>query len=186
MAASPESRAHCAVGLPLRLEAEQNHEQGDDRDGDGQDDERGPVGPAHQARRTTGASAGEHGGGEVAGEVDVEGVDALGGRRRQLAGALAGQPRRAEAMARASSCRRRVEVTWAEVRWAASSPSHASTARPAKAPPRPTRSGDGLAQATRARPGRSLDDAAEQDGLDHHDRRSIRRRRPPRPPGSAG
>ena len=49
--------------------------------------------------------------------------------------------------ARVSSWRRRVEVTEAEVRWAATSPAHAAPARRAKAPARATSAGT-----VRARP----------------------------------
>ena len=85
-----------AVGVPGRLEAEEDHEQGDDRHRHREDDRAEPVADDDAGQEDDRGQGRQDEGGQVPGEVAVEGVDALGGRRGQLAGPLTGQPRRAE------------------------------------------------------------------------------------------
>ncbi len=125
-----------------------------------------------QARSTTGVSAARTSGREVPGEVAVEGVD-------PWVAEAASSPVRSPAShdgprvtARVSSWRRRVEVTWADVRWAATSPAQALTARTAEGRRRgPPGAGTVRADA-RVVDQDLLDDRTEQDGLGDQRRRA--------------
>ena len=85
------------VGVPGRLQAEEDHEQRDDRHRDGQDDQGEPVGHSTmQASSDDRRQGGEDQRREVAGEVASRASTPWVADDGQLAGALAGQPRRPE------------------------------------------------------------------------------------------
>jgi len=93
--AEPRERPQAPLAARAGREADQHHEDGDERDGDEQDDSGGEVARQHPGDEEQRHDDREDGLGEVAGEVGLERVDALHCGGDQLAGATVAQARRA-------------------------------------------------------------------------------------------
>ena len=152
--------------MALCLEAQQDHEQRDDRYGHPENEERAPVGPQHPRQQDQRRDGGHHSGGQVASEVDVEGFDALCCHRGELARALAGQPRRPERdrPRQQLPAQRRGDARGGAVR--------CQLAQPCQRRPYEERAGQAGEQGDEPSEGpvgekRTLDDHSEQDSLDH-------------------